>query len=104
MSDLCTEHTCHYRAGGICMRLRGCYHGKAHKPAPNEGGSVGSSDLLVACEAPTACPETTVHSSPLVARADCNHKSDGDYYFACKKCLAICYTLEHLASHHCQGK
>jgi len=50
---------------------------KAHKPALNAGGSVGSSDLLVACEAPTACPETTVHSSPLVARDARNHNPGG---------------------------
>jgi hypothetical protein len=58
-----------------------------HKHDANVGGSVGSSDLLAAREAPTACPETTVHSSPLVARAACNIQtlreeklSDDDLY------------------------
>ena len=58
-----------------CGHRRGCTD---HKAFLNAGGSVGSSDLLVACEAPTAFPETTVHSSPLVARDGCNREPGGE--------------------------
>jgi len=52
------------------------------------------------CEAPTACPETTVHSSPLVARAGCNREPGGVFHCAkdfCDWCSNSdsCPLLEH---------
>jgi len=103
MSD-CAIVRCKNNKERICATGSYCYRDKAHKPAVN--GSPSSPRTSGSPAAPDSLVEGTQFNSPPFSGSGAASikQPDGEYYYACKKCLGICYTLEHLAEHECQGK